>query len=104
MSQRKKYRQTFITQWRQHKHLTQEQLASRVGMTQAQISQLENGKRGYTQETLEAIADALSVDTASLIMRNPDDREAIWSIWDRAKVEQRRMITDIAETILKTGT
>lgn len=65
---------------------------------------LENGKRGYTQETLEAIADALQTDVASLLMRDPTDPDAIWSIWDNAKPGERRMIIDIARTVTKTGT
>jgi len=65
---------------------------------------LERGQRGYRQETLEAIAEALQTDTNNLIMRNPKDNEAIWSIWDNASQGERRMITEIAQTIVKTGT
>jgi transcriptional regulator with XRE-family HTH domain len=102
--QRAKFRPTFIAQWREHRGLTQEQLANRLEMTQSHLSMLENGKRGYTQETLEAIAHALQTDVASLIMRNPLDGDAIWSIWDQAKPGERQMIVDIAKTVTKTGT
>lgn len=101
---RPKFRPTFIAQWRDHRNLTQEQLAERLDMTQSHLSMLENGKRGYTQETLEAIAHALQTDAASLLMRNPQDGDAIWSIWDQAKPGERRMIVDIARTVTKTGT
>lgn len=101
---RQRFRPTFIAQWRDHRNLTQEQLANRLGMTQSHLSMLENGKRGYTQETLEAIADSLGTDVASLIMRNPLDGDAIWSIWENAKPGERRMIVDIAKTVTKTGT
>jgi transcriptional regulator with XRE-family HTH domain len=101
---RPRFRPTYIRQWREHRGLNQEQLASRLDMTQSQVSQLENGRRGYTQETLEAIADALQTDVASLLMRDPTDPEAIWSIWDNAKPGERRMIVDIAKTVTKTGT
>lgn len=101
---RPRFRRTFIAQWREFRNLTQEQLANRLEMTQSHLSMLENGKRGYTQETLEAIADALQTDAASLLMRNPADEEAIWSIWDHAKPGERQMIVDIARTVTKTGT
>jgi transcriptional regulator with XRE-family HTH domain len=101
---RTRFRPTFIRQWRDHRGLNQEQLADRLGMTQSHLSMLENGKRGYTQETLEAIADALQTDAASLLMRNPQDGDAIWSIWEQAKPGERRMIVDIAKTVTKTGT
>ena len=99
-----RFRRTFIAQWREFRNLTQEQLAGRLEMTQSHLSMLENGKRGYTQETLEAIAHALQTDVASLLMRNPMDGEAIWSIWEQAKPGERQMILDIAKTVTKTGT
>lgn len=102
--QKPRFRPTFIKQWREHRHLNQEQLAERLEMTQSHLSMLENGKRGYTQETLEAVAHALQTDVASLLMRNPAEDDAIWSIWDQAKPGERRMIVEIAKTVTKTGT
>lgn len=99
-----RFRPTFIKQWREHRGLSQEQLAERLEMTQSHLSMLENGKRGYTQETLEAVAHALQTDVASLLMRNPKDGDGIWSIWDSAKPGERQMIVDIAKTVTKTGT
>lgn len=101
---RAKFRPTFIKQWREHRNLNQEQLAERLDMTQSHLSMLENGKRGYTQETLEAVAHALQTDVASLLMRNPEDGDAIWSIWEHAKPGERRLIVDLAKTVTKTGT
>ena len=103
-SKKREFKRTFIREWRQHRHLTLEQLADRIEMTPSLLSMLERGQRGYRQETLEAIADALQTDTGNLTMRNPQDDEAIWSIWDHAKQGERQMITDIARTIVKTGT
>lgn len=99
-----RFRPTFIRQWRQARNLTLEQLADRLEMTAGHLSMLERGQRGYTQETLEAIADALLTDVASLLMRNPADPDAIWSVWDQAKPGTRRQIVEIAKTLIKTGT
>lgn len=99
-----RYRLTYIKQWRISRGLNQERLADRIGMTQSQVSMLENGERGYTQETLEAVAEALQTDPASLLMRNPTDPEGMWSIWDQAKEGQKRVIRNLAETVVKTGT
>lgn len=98
------YRQTFIRQWREHRGLTQEALAERVGTTHATLSRLERGKHPYGQELLERIADALRTDVASLLMRDPSDSEALWSIWEHAEAGERRMIIEIAKTVTKTGT
>jgi transcriptional regulator with XRE-family HTH domain len=100
---RNKFRRTFIKQWREYRGLNQTQLAERLEMTQSHLSMLENAQRGYTQETLEAIAHALQTDVASLLMRNPADGDAIWSIWDQAKVGERQMIEDIVRTVIKPG-
>lgn len=42
------------------KGLTQESLALESGLSQGYINQLENGKRLYTQKSLEMIAESLS--------------------------------------------
>lgn len=84
------FRPTFIRQWRQHKGLTLEQLADRVHTTHASLSRIERGMQPYNQELLEALAEALSCTPADLLIRNPLDVEAPWSIWERLKPEQRR--------------
>lgn len=107
---------TFIKQWREHRGLTQVQLAERVAeylrerdlaksYTYATLGRLENGEIAYTQPVLEALAFALNTDAASLLMRNPADSEALWSIWDQAKTGDRAKIVEIAKTITgRTGT
>lgn len=98
------FRRTFIRHWREHRLLTLEQLADRVGTTHATLSRIERGLQPYSQPLLEAIADALQTDAPSLLMRNPGDPEGIWSVWDQAKPGERQMIVDIAKTVVKTGT
>ena len=101
----KQFRRAFIREWRKHRILTLEQLASRLDdMAPSNLSMLERGLRGYTQDTLERIAEELQTDVASLLMRNPADSEALWTIWDQAKPGQRQQIVEIAETITRTGT
>lgn len=97
-------RRTFFKEWREHRELSQQQLADRLDTSVASISRIESGTQPYTQDVLEALADALGTDPASLLMRNPDDPEAIWSLWENAKPGQRKMIVDIARTVTKTGT
>jgi transcriptional regulator with XRE-family HTH domain len=100
----KRRRKTYIRAWRVARNLTQEQLADRLHTTKANISRVETGTQGYTQDFLEACAEALSTDVASLLMRDPSHPDAIWSMWDKAKPGERQMIVDIAKTVLKTGT
>lgn len=105
----KKRRKTFIRHWRKFRGLTLEQLSSRLeelghSISAGGLSMLERGERGYAQETLEALAEALQTDVASLLMRDPTDPDGIWSIWDKAKPGQRRQIVEVAKTLVRTGT
>lgn len=102
MRTKRQFRPTFIRNWRKHRGLTLARLADRVEMTESHLSMLETGKRGYTQETLEVIAEALQTDVASLLVRNPEDME-IWSIWDNAKPGERKLLIDIAKTVTKAS-
>lgn len=107
---KKAFRKTFIRQWRNHRNLTLEALSSRLeelglhDLGPSHLSMLERGQRGYTQETLEALANALQTDVASLLMRNPTDEDAIWSIWENAAPAERRTITEVVKAVVRTGT
>jgi transcriptional regulator with XRE-family HTH domain len=93
---------TFIRQWRQHRGLTQQQLADRLDTSPASISRLEKGDQPYSQETLEAIADALNCEPQDLIAAEPGT-EAMRSLWVQATPEDRETITELAQTIIKRG-
>ena len=66
------------------------------------ISRIESGKQPYTQDTLEAIADALRCEPADLLMRNPLDADAIWSLWEGLAPPQKRQAVKIIKA-LKDG-
>lgn len=97
-------RRTFFKEWRVHRGLSQEQLADRLETSVASISRIEKGTQPYTQDVLEALAEALMTDPASLLMRNPEDPEAMWSIWEQAKKGERQLIEELARSVVKTGT
>ena len=50
-----------VSRLREQQGLTTTELAKRVGISQAQISRLENGKQGFRSSTLAKIAHALGV-------------------------------------------
>lgn len=97
-------RRTFFREWRKYRGLTLEQAGERAGMTAGNISAMERGAQGYTQQGLEALAEAYNCEPAHLLMVDPTRDNAMWSIWDSAKQGERAMIEDIARTIVKTGT
>lgn len=94
---RKAHRRTFVREWREYRQLTQEALASRVGVSQETISRLEGGKIAYTQPMLESLAEALRCEPADLIMRNPAAPGGIWSIWDQIPTQQREQAARVLE-------
>lgn len=97
----------FIRQWRRHRGYTQEQLAEIVGVTDGAISQLERGDVGYTQPMLEALSEALACAPADLVMRDPTDKSAPWSIVDQLKradpPTRTRIIRAVEELLRDAG-
>jgi transcriptional regulator with XRE-family HTH domain len=98
-------RRTFFKEWRKHRGMTLEQAAEVAGMTAGNLSAMERGVQGYTQDGLEALADAYKTSTGWLLDVDPTKDGAILPIWERAKDTDRQKIVDIAKTIVgKTGT
>ncbi len=73
-------------------------------MSHAQLGRIERGLQPYNQALLEALADLYRTDPASLIMRDPTNEDAIWSLWDQAEIGQRQEIEKYAEFIVKSRT
>lgn len=112
----------FLRAWREHKGLTLEEVAERVGllgearrgeaaglnaptsMTHASLSRIERGLQPYNQVLLELLAEIYQTDVSSLLNRNPLDPEGIWSIWDGLSPTQRVQLVEIGKTIQRTGT
>ncbi|TPM25689.1 helix-turn-helix transcriptional regulator [Mesorhizobium sp. B2-3-4] len=93
-------RRHFIKEWRAHRGLTLDRLADRVEISKATLSRIESGKQPYTQDTLEALADALQCEPADLIMRDPTKAGAIWSLWEQANPVQRQQIESVVRALL----
>lgn len=70
-------RRTFIQDWREFRGLTQEALAEMLDTTKATISRIEGRKIGYSQDFLEACADALGTHVATLLSRAPGEADRI---------------------------
>lgn len=99
-----RFRPTFMRQWRLKAGKTLEQAGEVVGMSHAQLGRIERGLQPYNQELLEALADLYKTAPASLIMRNPDADDAIWSLWDQAQEAERQDTTKYLEFRVKTRT
>lgn len=97
----------YVREWRKYRGLTQERLAERTPFSTGAISQLETGRTKYTQDMLEALAEALQCTPADLLMRDPSRNGAVWSIEDQLKTaspQKRTEVLAVVQTMLKTGT
>jgi len=97
----------FIREWREYRGLTLQRLADRLDVTKGALSNVETGKSGYTEPMLKALAYALLCEPADLIIRNPLQEDALWSIWDRVPETERprviRLIKEFTDTEKKTA-
>lgn len=104
--QKRKLRNHFLRAWREHRGFDQEKAAERLGISRTQLSKIENIRSPYSQGLLEAAAEAYSCTVADLIMRNPLDKDAPYSLDDslkKAPAPIRAQIRAVVETLLKTG-
>lgn len=97
------YRLTYIKQWLKFRGLTQTQLASRIEISEPQLSLILRGKRQYTQAFLEKVAEELGTDPASLLMRDPTKNDPIWSLWETLEPAQRKQAATIIDALKKAS-
>lgn len=97
----KRWRRTFIKEWRTYRGLNQTKLAELCDTTQATISRWECGRTPYDQPMLEAIADALRCEPGDLIMRDPSKEDHMWSIWEQIPPEARPVVVSMMRGAMK---
>lgn len=113
----------FLREWRKHRGLSMEAACeaasaivqdrivaegeegslAKIGLSQPNLSRIENGKTPYNQTLLEILAEVYRTDIPSLIMRNPDEPEGIWSIYDQLPPTEKPVALKVLRG-LKTGT
>jgi transcriptional regulator with XRE-family HTH domain len=100
-------RRWFLREWRLHRGYTQDRLAELAEISKPYLSQLETGKRQYSQDLLEHLADALRCGPSDLLNVDPSKGEdAIWSIYETLDPLQRRQVAQMLRVIQgdKSGT
>lgn len=78
--------QKFFKEWRKFRKLTQQQVADALGSSSGYVSDLENGKRRYNEDHLDALAELFQCSTADLISTNPLEGTGgaeVVDIWER---------------------
>lgn len=93
----------FIKEWRIFRGMTVAALAEAAEMSIGNLSELENRRQGYSDETLWKLAKALKTTPGALLNVDPTGNGTgdFWPIWERASETQRQKITDAAKIILR---
>lgn len=91
--------------WREHRKMTQADLASKVGTNANMIGYLEGGERGLSAKWLRRLADALEISPGHLLDHDPSTLPTdILEIWMAADMAQRRQLSEVAKALVRTGT
>lgn len=89
----------YFREWRDHRDLTQEEAAARIGMDRSNIARIESGETPYTEKHLDAMARAYGCTPIDLLARHPDELEGPWAIWSQLRAEQRAMLAAVARVM-----
>lgn len=91
---------TFMREWRKHQDMTLEAVAEHLEMSHSQLSRIERGVQPYNQELIEALADLYMCDVVDLLIRDPSEPEGMWTLWERAKEDERKQIRAVASALI----
>lgn len=96
------YKKTFIREWRNHRGLTLERLAERLGgFTAGSLSRIERGLQPYNQGLLEALGVALNCEPADLLAKNPASSDyELWTVISALDEPKRRQALKIIRAAL----
>lgn len=95
----------FLREWRTFRKMTQEQLAEKVGTNPNMIQYLETGERGLSAKWLRRLAPALKTTPGMLLDHDPHQLDSdVIDIWAHAGTRERRQLSEIAKTLIRTGT
>ena len=87
--------------WREHRHLTQDQLAEMVGTTGAVIHLIETAQRGLSHKWLMRLAGPLQTTPGMILDHLPEDAKTeLQLVYDRATDEDRQRLLKVAEAMI----
>jgi transcriptional regulator with XRE-family HTH domain len=91
--------------WMRFRKVTGARLADKLDITPGMVSDLVNSNRALSAKWLRRIAPALNTTPGLLLDHDPFDLDSdIIEIWINASTAQKRQISEVAKTLVKTGT
>lgn len=98
-----------IRRFRLDAGITQEELALISGLSQGYINQLENGRRNYTQKSLELIAHAMSIPLIEFFKEKEEESKQVSFVAEKDDNYQKKspnkreffqLLSDLPEHII----
>jgi transcriptional regulator with XRE-family HTH domain len=90
--------------WREHRGMSQSDLADVAGTTQGMIAHLESGRSAMSAKWLRRLAEALRTTPGHLLEHDPKDLPTdIVEIWLDATPDQRAQLIDMAKVIVRAN-
>lgn len=89
----------FIRSWRLYRKLSLRELGDRTGMSHVSIGRIERGLQEWNETTISLLAKALNTDVGSLLGREPEQTEGIWSVWADLTEDERRQLVELARAL-----
>lgn len=83
----------YIRAWREHRAMTLEQVAEKIGYEKMTLSRWERGQRVVTVDQLHKIADALHCTLYDLLYRNPEEAIDLFKAWADMPADQRGVLS-----------
>lgn len=77
----KPWRRIYLREWRDHRGLSQEELAEKTGVSTGQISLIESRKSAGSPESLEKLAKALGCEVGELLDVKPEGDGEVFRVW-----------------------
>ena len=91
----------YIRAWREHRAMTLEQVAEKIGYEKMTLSRWERGQRVVTVDQLQKIADALHCALYDLLYRDPTDAINIFKAWADMPADQRGVLSKMLKGLVE---
>jgi len=100
-----KARKFFLKEWREHRGMTQQQLADATGRTKGYISNIERGENRYNEDLLEELAAALECESWELLGKDPSKPakadSSLALLWEHVPEDNKPQVMEIVKTFAK---
>ena len=87
----------YLKAWREHRGMTQHQLAGPAGTTKHTVSRIEHGRTGLDDDMLRAFGRVLNCRPGDILNSAPDDASEIQPLWDRLDNASKDLFRQLVE-------